>query len=151
MLGRLFKSKPRSILDETLDLIRACKTDRLGSLYSSDIAIISIQTYKQDIISYTKLLEQLHNALKHDRIIYRSELPEYHINCSLLDFMLVDDCYIDIKVECRNFLDISYKLIEEFIRIERLNEKSFNNNKNLMTINTIVTNITNLVRIILAT
>lgn len=147
----LFHRKPKRIqtrLDVLIDNISTIDHNDFKYVYSSDKSIITIASYYDRLIKYCDLLERLDTALLEDRPIYRIELPESVTVYSISDLFLdLHGNYSDPLIIIDRFLVAVEALLRTYKNIEEKGDKTFNNTKNLQTIQDVLNNIMNVIEI----
>lgn len=115
-------------------------------VYSSDISIAGFNAYYKNISAYTHALDTIYYALKEDRLIYRMELNENIVRVLIYEFFLDNEgCYQNTVEVGNSFLFSINRLITLYEELEKGVDLSFNTEKNLNTIDFIISNVIDIV------
>lgn len=135
------ESKP-NILDTTVHKFREIQTQDLQNVFSSDMSIYQVHVYVKNIVDYSKLLQKMIEALEHEKLLYANLLP-HTVECVFKRDFYTDknQHYVDPVVSTDEFIVLAIRLLTLYNEKERLPEKTFILEKNLLLIRNTIANL----------
>lgn len=133
---------PESVFDIVISNYENLDINRFKGVYSSDYSNFSVISPKDNILSYIEMLKTFNNKLENDSMIDQSSIPREFKNIYLFDFFLDEKGnYIDAKLYIERFRDEVIRLLRSYQTIENKLDRSFNEGKNLLYLQEIVSNL----------
>lgn len=133
--------------DLALDNLRSINLFDCNRLYSSDYAIIEIQTLLPNIVKYNILIETILYKFKQDQYITAYEVPAQVLNIEFRKFLLDNNNnYIDLDLHFNKFVENSIEFLSIFIEKEKKDDKTSETIRNLRLSESIVSNILQLTK-----
>lgn len=134
--------KPPTEIDRLIADIRSIDVTQYKNVYSSDLSLRRTTTYEPNIIAYIRQLKRVSEYLEKGIIISIHTLPYDLKTVYLRDFFIDDQQrFVDVEATLTEFLELSVRLLTQFQEIERLEDKPFNTEKNLMLLARVVSNL----------
>ncbi len=143
-------NRPKTNLEVCISVLKRLNSKRFSKVYTSDKSIITIKTNYTTITEYTKQLGVFYHYLNsEDEVVYKVLLPNDLYTIPMYEFFLdAHNCYIDIPTTTKEFTDASIKILTLYNEISNKETKSFSNNKNLLFMNDIITNLLALITVL---
>lgn len=136
------KEEPKlTELQSLANSYKQIKPESLKRVFSSDNSILQISVCCNDIIEYTRILNSLYDWLNVDKIIPSYILPKNVNIVYLREFYTVNNSFVDPIKTTKDFVDSAIKFLELYDAKEKLNNKTFELEKNLLVTSIVVRNL----------
>jgi hypothetical protein len=141
-LKALFFNTNKTKLQITISDIKKLNVTKLSTVYSSDMSIYKLHTLCNNVSSYIFLLDKILNFLKEDKIVPVNTLPQFILTIYLSEFYLDNNNnYLNVQEISFKFKNLTIELLTLYDSLDRLNNRTFNQDKNLLYLNNIVNNL----------
>lgn len=130
-----FKNKDvkKSQLTLAVEALTAIKPSSLSRVFSSDMSIHKLTVCKPNVEEYCELLTALIHTIEDDRLLYASGLDVNVRSVYIRDFFTSKKHMMLDPVEASSeLIELSVEFLKLYENKEKLSEKSFNLEKNLM-------------------
>jgi hypothetical protein len=128
--------------DIALDNLKSINLFDCNRLYSSDYAIIEIQTLFSNVIKYNKALETILYRFKTNSYLTTYDIPSDVITIEFRKFLLdSNNNYLDLDLHFSKFIHNSIEFLTIFIEQEKQDNKTSESIRNLRLSDIVVSNI----------
>ncbi len=138
--------KPLSMIGLLVAEIDAFTAYHAVNPYSSDKSLVKLISLFDTLYDYRQALVRYQEYLSNDALV-----PRYHLRSTvkqiyLRDFFTHQNKFIDVPEELKSFFEISKDFLILYEQQEMLIDKSFNTEKNLLLLQSVVSNLPPLIR-----
>lgn len=142
------KSKPQKTtkIQELINMYRLFKPKSLDSVFSSDKSISRLSSIEKNIVAYKNLLSECISKMHRDELISIQIVGKDAEEILKRDFFVSKEgFYLNPVESATEFIDQVIMFLELYELLEEKQEKSFNTQKNLYTVQKIAANLMTLV------
>jgi hypothetical protein len=138
--------KPKAVKKSQLTLVAEAfaqiKPQSLSNVFSSDMSIRRLTVCKSSIEEYTELLRLAISAIEHDKLLYNAQLELHVQSVYIRDFFTTKKHMTLEPVKASGeFISLCITFLKLYEDKERLSEKSFNLEKNLLLTQQVISNL----------
>jgi len=143
--------KPPTEIDSLIVHLKTINLSSYRSMYSSDYSINQLYVCKPTITEYIGLLRKCIDKMYNDQLISRHDIPTDVQLVYLRDFLTDQNRFIDIECVLLEFIDQIAIMLSMFQSMERSTSRSFHTDKNLLMLQTIISNLRHIVIVVFMT